>query len=177
MFRYCVLVVLAACQPMYGGPPAKLKTPSIIKHVEPPDPVAEVKYVETCNNADFRAPNKNVSRDPLAASKLVQAGDATVASAEKATADDAKRELLVDSVLRYRSALQKDPYDPDATLKLALAYDRVLRKGCALALLRRLNALSTHPKFSAAAEYEKDQVRNNRQWFGGYRSEALKEIP
>jgi hypothetical protein len=168
---------LAACQPMYGAKPAKLTTPRVVHHVEPPEPVAEVKYVETCEHVDFRRPSKGVVRDKPNASRLVAEGDARVATAEQATADDARRDLIVDSIERYKSALTKDPYDPDATLKLALAYDRARRKGCALALLRRLDTLSSHPEFAEAANRSKASVRDNTGWFGGYRKDALDAIP
>jgi hypothetical protein len=162
---------------MYGDKAAKLRTPSVVPHTEVPEPPVAVIYIERCDNVDFRRPNKSVRRDPSAAKHLAEVGDTTAAKADKATAVDAKRELVVESIDRYRSALEKDPYDADATLKLAVAYDRALRKGCALVLLRRLNELSNHPQFATEGERNKDRVRDNREWFAGYRAEAIKAIP
>ncbi len=170
-------LALAACQPMYGAKPDKLRNPPTTRHVEEPDPVVAVKYVETCDNVDFRRPSKGLIRDRANATRLVNDGDSKVSNAEKATEIDARRDLTLASIERYRSALAKDPYDVDATLKLARAYDRVLRKGCALAMLRRLEMLSSHPDFAEAANRQKASVLDNNDWFSGYRKDALDAIP
>ena len=52
----------------------------------------------------------------------------------------AKVGLIKEAIDKYRNALIKDRYNVDATLKLAVAYDKVLRKGCAIAMLKRLAA-------------------------------------
>jgi hypothetical protein len=172
----CV-VALIGCQPLYGGKAERLKNPLLTSgkrgeaEVPPPKPM----YRETCHT-NFRAPSTGVVRNTAAASKLVQDGDTRLASSERAPIE-AKLELIVDSMTRYRSALQKDPYDAEATLKLALAYDKTLRKGCALAMLQRLEMLSNHPDFAAEADRRKNQVRDNKQWFADYRTEALNQIP
>ena len=57
---------------------------------------------------------------------------------------------------------------------LALAYDKVLRKGCALAMLKRLDALAANPKFGA--EPQINRVLDNESWFKPYRTDALKAL-
>ena len=69
--------------------------------------------------------------------------------------------------------MQKDPYNADATLKLAVAYDKVLHKGCALAMLKRLASLSSNPKFANESNRARDAVGDNATWFKGYRKDAL----
>jgi hypothetical protein len=171
----CLAVTgFAACQPMYGSPPARLRAPAPIPHAVHEDPIAPPAFVEACH-VDFRAHPKSVHRDPAGAARLVVSGDTRAHTAEHAPAPAAKVELVQQSIADYREALIKDPYDATATLKLALAYDAVLRKGCALAMLQRLAQLSTNPKFADAADRIEDVVQNP-SWFPWYRNAALAAI-
>lgn len=173
-----VVMIFAACQPMYGKKAQKLGDPKPIKHTEPPI-VVKKNYVERCDNVDFRRPVKGVIRNSKEAVRLVADGDAKLAAATTLpeTKLEERKGLLLQSIGRYRDALGRDPYDADATLKLALAYHEVMRKGCALALLKRLDTLSSHPDFESEARRQKELVRDNKEWFADYREEALNQIP
>lgn len=169
----------AACQPMYGGKPQKLKDPPPIAHRgddtgEPP----KKAYVEQCTT-DFHArpPAIGIKRNTATAHEEVKTAGTRLQEADKAPERTGKQRLILEAIDRYHRALSLDPFDAEATVKLALAYDRTLRKGCALALLRRLQALANHPAFEVAANAEKQRVRDNKHWFADYRSEALREIP
>ena len=169
MGKLLIAVLLAACQPMYATKAPRLKDPPPITHVQaPPD----VHFVDECT-VDFSAPAVK-ARHPGASSQLVVTGDATLALASKAEDDRARLESVRRGIATYGEALVKDPYNPEATLKLALAYDRVLRKGCALAMLKRLYKLAGNPTFKADASI--DRVVDNEQWFKAYRSDALHAI-
>lgn len=159
---------LAACQPMYGqkaDPLTKLdpNRPPTIQ----PEPIA---YVDDCN-FDFhkRAPVAHVTTN----AQLDRDGDVQVAKAEKAPTPPEKVDLANDAITTYSRALRDNPYDPDATLGLARAYDSVRRKGCALALLERLGKLADHPRFASAAMPVAQSVGAHRTWFKDYRKEAL----
>ena len=80
--------------------------------------------------------------------RSIESGDVALASSDKTKEDTAQVGLVRDAIDKYRLALQKDPYNADATLKLAVAYDKVLHKGCALAMLKRLASLASNPKFA-----------------------------
>jgi hypothetical protein len=165
-------LALAACKPMYGDPAPRVKDPA--RRNPPPgwnqDPVAEVKYVDECE-VNFQLPPTTKRQTKIAEQKVI-AGDGTTANI-KPDVEPAKRATLaVQSVEEYRQALIADPYNAEATLKLALAYDKVLRKGCALAMLKRLDALAANPKFGA--EPVKNRILDNEQWFKPYRNDALK---
>jgi hypothetical protein len=171
-----LLVGAAGCQQLYGGKPEKLKTPD--KKRKPPaagPTEAQVKYVEDCT-ANFRDDPKRVVRDTSGSSTLTQAGDDSLAQALKVTDPAAQAESIKVSIDKYRNALSKDPYNADATLKLALAYDRVYRKGCALKLLARIATLEGHPNFRTAAKRAADQVADSSEWFKGYRREAIAAV-
>jgi len=99
-----------------------------------------------------------------------------VASSDKSNDPQQRVGLLRESIDRYRSALVKDPYNAEATLKLALAYDRVYRKGCAIAMLKRLAKLAENPKFAKPAVREIESISDNDQWFKRYRKDAISAV-
>jgi len=173
----CLLVMSSSgCQKLYGGKPERLKNPE--KKKKPPEPPGQettVKYVDDCT-ANFRDDPKRVFRDKQGSNTLVQAGDDSLAQALKVTDPASQAESIKVSIDKYRNALQKDPYNSDATLKLALAYDRVYRKGCALKLLARIATLEGHPSFRVDAKRAADQVADSGEWFKGYRKEAVAAV-
>ena len=170
-----------ACQPMYGQRPERIKNPPILHptKVADPDPVAVV-YVDDCTVRTTPpvagAPPRIPRRDPTRSDELVAKADSSATAADHTTEPTKKSELLIDSIREYGAALQKDPFNAGATLKLALAYDRVYRRGCALAMLGRLTKLAGHPTFERAATDQIDDVENHKSWFGGYRKDALRAV-
>jgi hypothetical protein len=166
----------AGCQPLYGGKPDKL--PSVTRKKAPKEePVvdAPVKMVDECT-ADFRGDAKNVRQQTNQSNELTDQGSTALANSDKATDGGAQASLLRDAIDRLRAALVKDPYNPAATLKLALAYDKVYRKGCAIAMLKRLATLAGNPKFSRVATAEIDSIGDNGQWFKHYRKDAMAAV-
>jgi len=164
------------CQPLYGGKPERLKNPEKKRRPkEAPTEEVEIKYVDECS-ANFRDDPKRVFRDTPGSNTLVQAGDDSMSQAMKVTDPAAQAESIKVSIDKYRNALTKDPYNADATLKLALAYDRVYRKGCALKLLARIATLEGHPNFRNQAKRAADQVADSSEWFKGYRKEAIAAV-
>ena len=174
-----LVVFIAACRPVYDGAAEPLSKPKVVpvskRPPVPPTTIAKTPYVEKCN-VDFRRDPIGTKRNPTAASTHVAAGDIKVAEAGHAPKETAKVDLVVEGIKSYRRALEADPYDADATLQLALAYDEVLRKGCALAMLRRLDELALHPKLGIAAKPRARRVKDNEDWFHDYRKEALDAI-
>jgi hypothetical protein len=169
----CCLV--AACQPLYGERSEKLHDPKARQRPDAGVEAApEIKYIEDCN-ADFRKPavTKEDEKAERAATDLVTKGNSAVAKGDKEANPGPEYKDGIDS---YRQALLKDPYNVEATLQLAIAYDKVWRKGCALQLLHRLAALSANPKWKDAATAAIDTVSNNSQLFKGYRSAAISAV-
>ena len=175
----CVVSVVAlavvGCRPIYGNKPDKLANPA--KKKRPPDApetVAEVKYVEDCQT-NFRD-DKRPIQDTATANRLTGEGDSAVAQSNAAKEPSAAANLIRDAIDKYRNALMKDPYNAEATLKLALAYDKVYRKGCALKLLARISQLESNPKVGRGAKQAADQVADNKEWFKGYRKDAISAV-
>ncbi len=173
----CALLAgFVACEPLYGGRPEKLHNPEKKKKpVDPNEGVVEIKYIDECT-ASFQDDPKKAHPNPSLARQLIDTGDTAIASSDKTSEANAKVGLIKEAIDKYRNALIKDPYSSDATLKLAIAYDKVLRKGCAIAMLKRLAALTSNPKFAPEANREIDAVGDNSQWFKGYRKDAMAAV-
>lgn len=175
------VIALAACAGVYDGKAERLYNPKVVPESKRPPviepPVAKAPQFEKCE-VDFRRDPTGVRRNPKAASTHVVVGDTKIAEASHVPQEKEKQkvDLVVEGIKDYKRALEADPYDPDATLQLALAYDEVLRKGCALALLRRLDELALHPKLGIAAKPRARRVKDNEDWFRDYRKEALDAI-
>ena len=169
-------VGIVGCQPLYGGKPEKLVAPAKKK---PPKEEAvvevQIKDIEECT-ADFRGDPKRATQDTRVSNNLTAEGDTALVNSDKATDPAAQAGLIKDSIDKFRNALIKDPYNAEATLKLALAYDRVYRKGCAIAMLKRLAALSGNPKFATKATPAIDSIGDNGQWFKRYRKDAIAAV-
>jgi hypothetical protein len=166
--------ILAACQPLYKGKPAKLREPDpLVKKDEPKAPEKPTLVVE-CSVE--RASPAKVVKEParIESARLTNEATSELGKAKTAEPDDRGTKLRK-SVEDYRTALQADPYNVDATLGLARAYELGQRQGCALVMLNRLYALSTNqalPNVATAATAAIDQVVANRTWFQPYRDDA-----
>lgn len=167
---------LLACQPLYGGRPERLH--GLDQKKRPPDQApteTQVMYVDECT-ASFQDDPRKARPQATVSRQLTDAGDVAIASSDRAQQPESKVGLVREAIDKYRNALLKDPYNSDATLKLAVAYDKVLRKGCALAMLRRLASLGANPKIAPEALRQLDAVSDNSQWFKGYRKDAMTAI-
>ena len=167
------LVFALGCKQMYGGPAEPLRSP---KPITPPPtlPGGEVTvYEEDCDLFVFK-PRTKIKRDLAVAEQRTSDAERKLADFERAPIP-VKDDVIVDSIDELAAALRADPFNAQATLKLALAYDKVHRKGCALALPGRLEQLAQNPDFARDANDAIDELVQ-RKWFSGYRREALRAV-
>ena len=162
---------------MYGPTPQTLRTPAPTKPPLVPVEQVVINYKDSCDFSTTRVTAK-VTRKTREADAQTQEADVKVVAYDQATTEQAKSDLIIDGIDHYAAALKSDPFNAQATLKLALAYDKVRRKGCALALLQRLDSLAQNPKFEKEANDAIDQVlqSTNRHWFSGYRADAVRAV-
>jgi hypothetical protein len=165
-----IAALACSCQPLYGGSPEKLRNPP--KKRPPPEAAAAAKipWELECKASFFQKASSGPPR-PDEARILVDAGRTAITSSERATEASLRASFVVEAINKYRNALLKDPYSAEATYELAVAYTRVLRKGCALALLKRLGALETHSRF-AADGHRMVEAALNDSTFQDFRQEA-----
>ena len=143
-----VCIGFAACGPMYGGKPEKLKAPPVKKGAA--GGAGEVKYDEECK-ADFFGDASRVKPKVAVSKNLLEAGNTAFASSAKAPDAAGKASLIIDAINKYKNSLIADPYNAESTYVLAVAYARVLKKGCSVALLKRLATLAKNPLYETDA--------------------------
>ena len=147
----------AGCAGPYSAKAERLKKPpgkKMPEQVEAPPP--EIKWATECS-AKFQ-------EDPVAtkamtvhvkgqrkATDLQRDAVNLLDKATSATEDAQVAGLTKEGIEKLRKALLEDPYHAEATYYLAVGYARARRKGCALALLKRLTELAKYDDFTAAA--------------------------
>ncbi|HWM86645.1 MAG TPA: hypothetical protein VNO33_12425 [Kofleriaceae bacterium] len=153
-----VPVGLTACgSGPYVGKPERLKKPRAKKR--PDDKAAATEVAEggdkdkpakgaalsdeQCRTNFFAEPKRAPRRAKEARSMALQA-DAGLLAAERQFGA-ARQQLVIEAMGTLSNALDKDPYGPEPTYKLAVAYALVGQKSCSLALLERLKGLSGMP--------------------------------
>lgn len=167
-----LLAVVAGCQSMYGTASEPLVKVRKVPHKAVPEVEPLIPYVDNCAT-NFRGDPTRVSIDAPRSTQLVVTGDGAIQQAEKIPDPQTRAQVVVTGIGHYSNALTKDPYSAEATLKLALAYDKVYRRGCALKLLARLATLENHPKFRVSAQRMIGWVTSEPTWFKGYRKDAI----
>jgi hypothetical protein len=105
---------------------------------------------EQCRTNFFAEPKATPRKSKEARAMAIEA-DPGLRDAE--TESGAARQELVSTALATLSnALDKDPYAPEPTYKMAVAYALVGRKSCSLALLERLKGLAAMPEVEKEAQ-------------------------
>jgi|JI10StandDraft_1071094.scaffolds.fasta_scaffold56992_5 hypothetical protein len=148
-------VGLAGCGGLYSGKPEKVYKPG--KKKEPDVIVApvEIKWNNECAaklneepGAALKAHKKNEARVKQVAAQAEELLDAAAAS----TDNKQKAGQTAEAIDKLRKALVDAPYSAEATYQLAIGYARSRRKGCALAMLKRLSQLEKYDDFQAASK-------------------------
>jgi hypothetical protein len=141
------------CATPYSGNPERLKKP---RKKKKPEPTAEEEAQkeqildDKCRTNFFAEPTSR--RNQTLSRQLAKQADSLLVEA-----DDQEGQARISSVReaigKLKNALSADPYGPEATYKMAVAYALVGKKGCSVALLERLQELTRHA--SAATEAER----------------------
>ena len=105
---------------------------------------------EPCRTNFFAAPHTG-RRDVRGARTMARRADTALLAAERKFGPG-RDSLVIDAMATLTNALDKDPYGPEPTYKLAVAYALVGKKDCSLRLLERLKLLRDYPATSAEAQ-------------------------
>ncbi len=169
------LASAAGCAGPYSEAPEKLAKP---KKKKPPadEVVTGEPEADATGQAWEDACKTNFYAEPVerrrGAAALALSGQADRILVEAEQQEGATRVATVgDAMSKLSSALKQDPYGPEPTYKLAVAYTLVGKKGCALRLLERLAELQNYP----AVEKESGRVIQralNDMTFDPFRKEA-----
>jgi hypothetical protein len=114
-------------------------------------------------------PNTNAAR------ALSETASNTLVQADRAEDPKSRAGLTLEAIEKYKQALNKDPYNAEATYGLAIAYTKVLRKGCTLKLLKRLSDLKANPKYQPDAQRMIDAAAEQNA-FKPFKKEAAREL-
>lgn len=179
LVRVALLCVVTACS-MYGAPAPKLRNPQPIKNAGLPGE-GEKPAPPTYDESDCELRTVDVKKprvDKTRAVEMTRAADKKIETFDTATDPEVKGDLLAEGIVDYGKALEKDAFSAEATLKLAVAYDKARRKTCALTMLRRLSQLAENPTYERAANERIDEVLDpkNKTWFEGYRKDARRAV-
>jgi hypothetical protein len=147
----CMLAL--ACASPHSGPAEALEMP---KKKKPKEATDEKKIAEfgglnepdTCK-WDFAGKEQPLVKPAAAnrAKSITQDGLNAMAGAETAIGVQ-RRNMVVEALGILNDALRVDPYSPQATYAMAVAYAYVGKKRCSLALLDRLTGLAQFPELA-----------------------------
>lgn len=135
----------------YTGKPEKLKKPRAKKRPAGDKVASEVTEEakptemsnEQCRTNFFGEPYRS-KRYKSESKGMANQADQSLVAAERQFGT-ARQQLVVEAIGTLSNALRKDPYGPEATYKLSVAYALLGKKSCTMALLERLKSLQTLP--------------------------------
>jgi len=138
-----------------------------------PDPhtgLKDLKMDDECS-ANFNSDKKH-NRNRRASKKLRLQGVDLLNTAGRQKGEE-QIETYMEGLTKLRDALKKDNFSAAATRRLAEAYARLAKKGCAIMLLKRLVALQGHPDRAVvrAADLEIKNASNSSA-FKKFRNDA-----
>jgi hypothetical protein len=171
-----VAVAATGCQGLYSGKAESMKKPpqtAVPLDVdEPPPPPPEIT---ACNTNVHKSPAGVVRKRDVAQAAATR-GDGILGQARREPDPKRRTADYLSGLGSYKDALLADPYHLDATLQMAVTYDDLHYKGCALVLLGRIGDMQANSLYAVDANRVADAVRATPQWFKTYRNEALKAV-
>ena len=174
--RLCLNFLLLAgflhvgCAGPYAEAPERLSTPKKKRRPETAE-TAEATYEEKCRTNFYEKPVAWDARSAGAARGQAKRADAKLITAEKQSGVR-QVQTLKEALSTLRNALRKDPYSPEATYKLSVAYALLRQKGCSIALLGRLFELTKHAEAGEEASRAVKRAVGDPA-FGPFRKDAL----
>lgn len=145
----------AGCGGLYSGKPEKVYKPS--KKKEPDVVVApvEIKWAVECTaklNEEAGVALKTHKKNEARVKQIAAQAQELLDAAATTTDNKQKAGQTAEAIDKLRKALVDAPYSAEATYSLAIGYARSRRKGCALAMLKRLSQLEKYDDFTSVSK-------------------------
>ena len=162
------------CGGLYSGKAEKVYKPGKKKEPDVVVAPAEIKWNGECAaklneepGTALKTHKKNEARVKQLAAQAQELLDTAATSSD----NKQKAGQTAEAIDKLRKGLVDAPYSVDATYSLAIGYARARRKGCALAMLKRLAQLEKYDDFSTAAKRLIGDALDNGE-FQPFRKEA-----
>lgn len=164
----------AGCGGLYSGKPEKVYRPG--KKKEPEAVVVEVKikWNDECNaklNEEPGSALKMHKKNEARVKQIAMQAQELLDAAARATDNKQKAGQTAEAIDKLRKGLVDAPYSAEATYSLAIGYARSRRKGCALAMLKRLAQLEKYDDFQPTAKRLIGDALDNGE-FAPFRKDA-----
>jgi hypothetical protein len=168
--RSALIVIAAAaiatgCAGPHAGDPEPLERPRP-QQVEAGDERAEAGGCRT----NFYGDPHTAPRQAERAREMARMSDGVLLRAERSRGEEREAAVL-EAMQQLVAALERDPYGPEPTYKLAVAYALVDRQACAIRLLERIAELTAMADVQAEAGRIIQRARRDMV-FDAFRDEA-----
>lgn len=149
------LSTTTACGGLYSGKPERVYKPSKKKEPEVVEVAVEIKWQDECSAKLNEEPGKSLALHKKNEARVRQlAAQAQELLDAAATTSDNRQKAgqTAEAIDKLRKGLVDAPYSAEATYSLAIGYARARRRGCALAMLKRLAALEKYDDFTSVSK-------------------------
>lgn len=158
-------VLAAGCAGPRAGEPEPLERP------RPQDAESDEDSSESdrCRTNFYDEPHTG-EREADRAREMADLTDGVLLRAERSSGEEREAAVL-EAMDQLVAALEKDPYGPEPTYKLAVAYALAERNACAIRLLERIAELTAMPDVQAEAGRMVERAKRDII-FDAFRDEA-----
>ena len=157
--------LVSGCAGPHAADPEPLERPTPIRG----DADGDSAQPDRCRTNFYAEPHSG-SRDVDEAREMARMTDGVLLRAERSRGEEREAAVL-EAMHQLVAALERDPYGPEPTYKLAVAYALVDRKACSLRLLERIAELTAMPEVEAEAGRIIQRAKRDMT-FDAFREEA-----
>ena len=168
------VIATSGCGGLYSGKAEKVYHPS--KKKEPDVVVAPtvIKWNDECNaklNEEPGSALKTHKKNEARVKQIAMQAQELLDAAARSTDNKQKAGQTAEAIDKLRKGLVDAPYSAEATYSLAIGYARSRRKGCSLAMLKRLAQLEKYDDFTSTAKRLIGDALDNGE-FAPFRKDA-----
>jgi hypothetical protein len=163
---FLAAAIAAGCAGPHAGDAEPLERPRSIQGEAGGDDDADR---DRCRTNFYGDPHRGTRRADEAR-EMARLSDGVLLRAERSRGEEREAAVL-EAMSQLVAALERDPYGPEPTYKLAVAYALVDRRACSLRLLERVAELQALPEVAAEAGRMIQRAKRD-MIFDAFRDEA-----